>query len=461
MDHSTKLPVRVKFALTCGEFSKNTLNILNTFFLLWFYTDVANIPAKAATVIMLIARVWDAVNDPMMGYFVDKTKSKEGRCRFWLKYFSVPAGVLIALSYTVPGLSENGMIIWVAVTYILQGMAQTITNIPINTLLARLTDDRNERVKLGQWRGFGGLFASTVITAAALPFAEFVGGGDPTEGFFGVAVVCGILYAAGFLYVYFMTKGYELSYQQEVEMHLVNEHQKFTVGQIIAAVAKNKVCMLVCFTNLCYLLYCSLQGSSMVYYLQYNLKNTDLMGYYSFLTSVIGFFAVGAMGALGKKFGNARSCALACVLLVISYGLRFITHDQITAILFICWGIEGIGTGLFANMIYQCVVDSITYGKWKTGVDNQAIIMSVFTFFQKVGLAAGTVVAASLLDIFNYKNGAPVQTETVTDLFFAEIVTIPIIIFAVLFFLFNFINRYEKKIPQMLKEIEERENAIQ
>lgn len=457
MDNQNKLPVKVKFALTLGEFSKNTLNILNTFFLLWFYTDVAKIPAAAATVIMLIARVWDAINDPMMGILVDATKSKEGRCRFWLKYFSVPAGICIILSYTVPSLSENGVIIWVGITYIFQGMAQTITNVPINTLLARLTNDRHERVKLGQWRGFGGLFASTVITSCALPFATFVGGGDPTNGFLGVAVVCGTIYAFGFLYVFFVTKGYELTYDQEKELNIRKENEKFSLKTILGALIHNKVCLLICLANFGYLIYCSLQGSAMVYYLQYNLKNTNLMGAYSVLTSVIGFLAVAAMGFLGKRFGNARSCALACLILVVSYGLRLATHDQITWILFMCWGFEGIGTGLFANMIYQSVVDSITYGRWKTGVDNEAVIMSVFTFSQKVGLAAGTVIASSLLAVFNYKAGADAQSDTVLNLFFSEIVIIPLILFAILSFLFNFINRYEKQIPTMIKELEERE----
>lgn len=72
---TTKLPVFLKFSLAVGDFSKSTLQILNAFFLLWFYTDVAKIPAAAATVIMIIARVWDAVNDPMMGVLLDKTRS--------------------------------------------------------------------------------------------------------------------------------------------------------------------------------------------------------------------------------------------------------------------------------------------------------------------------------------------------------------------------------------------------
>lgn len=455
MEQSTKLPIKVKFAMAVGDFSKSTLQILNAFFLLWFYTDIAKIPAAAATVIMIIARIWDAVNDPMMGVILDKTKSKEGRCRFWLKYVSVPAGICIALSYYAPHLNKNGLIIWIAVTYIFQGMAQTITNVPFNTLLARITTDRNERVKLGQWRGFGGMIASTLVTAIALPLVSWIGNGDQTKGFFIFAILCGIIYACGFLFVYFASKGYESSYVDEVIQDPTEA--KKSVWELLSAIAHNKIALLVCLTNLIFLIFNSLNGTSMVYYLQYNLQNTGLMSRYSLLTSVIGFFAVASMGFMGKKFGNSKTCAIASALLVLSFGLRFVTHDSNVGILMFCWGVEGIGAGLFAQMIYQCALDSMTYGKWKTGVDNEGTIMSVYTFAQKAGLAVGGIIASSLLTAYAYKPNATTQTPEVQNLFFAEIVTIPLIIFIVLFFLFLYLNKFEKKIPQMRKEIEERE----
>lgn len=456
MDTDVKVPVKLKFAFSVGEFSKATLQILNAYFLLWFYTDVAKIPAAAATVIMIIARVWDAVNDPMMGVILDKTKSKEGRCRFWLKYVSVPAGICIILSYTAPGLSKNGLIIWVAITYICQGMAQTITNVPLNTLLARVTSNRDERVRIGQWQGIGSTIASTVITASAIPIVKWIGHGDQTKGFFAFAVCCGIIYAAGFLFVYFASKGREPSYEVEKP---VLEKEKHSVGALITAVFRNKVALLVCLINIFFLIYNSFNGTSMMYYLKYNLHNTGLMSVYSVLTSVISFAAVGAMGVLGRKLGNSRTCALACLMLICSFGTRFLTHDSIRIVLYICWGVEGIGTGLFASMIYQCALDAMTYGKWKTGVDNEGTIMSVYTFAQKVGLAVGGIICSGLLTLFHYHGGAAEQSAVIQKLFFAEIVTIPLVIFIGLFFLFMYLYRYERELPRLRKEIAEREKA--
>lgn len=458
MENSQKLPIRIKFAMAYGDFGKSTLNILNAFFLLWFYTDVAKIPAAAATVIMVIAKVWDAINDPMMGVILDKTVSKEGKCRAWLKYLSVPAGICVALSYWAPHLKQSHLIIFVAITYLFQGMAQTATNVPFNTLLARITTDKDERVKLGQWRGYGNTIASVLVTATALPFVKLIGGGDQTKGFFIFAIICGVIYATSFLTVYAASKGFEEpSYKLDKnsqDERIKEEAEKQSVGAILKALVTNKYALFVCLVNIMFMIYNALNGASMVYYLQYNLHNTNLMD--STMSSVISFIAIVGMGYMGKKFGNAMSCSISSIALVISFGLRFITRDASLPILFFCWGCEGIGVGLFAQMIYQCALDSMTYGEWKSGVDNGGTIMSIFTFAQKAGLAGGGILASSLLTAFHYQASASEQSQAIQNLFFAEIVTIPLVIFIILVFAFYRLSKLEKQLPEMQAEIDAR-----
>lgn len=458
MENSQKLPIRIKFAMAYGDFGKSTLNILNAFFLLWFYTDVAKIPAAAATVIMVIAKVWDAINDPMMGVILDKTVSKEGKCRAWLKYLSVPAGICVALSYWAPHLKQSHLIIFVAITYLFQGMAQTATNVPFNTLLARITTDKDERVKLGQWRGYGNTIASVLVTATALPFVKLIGGGDQTKGFFIFAIICGVIYATSFLTVYAASKGFEEP-SYKLDKNSQDERikaEKQSVGAILKALVTNKYALFVCLVNIMFMIYNALNGASMVYYLQYNLHNTNLMGVYSTMSSVISFIAIVGMGYMGKKFGNAMSCSISSIALVISFGLRFITRDASLPILFFCWGCEGIGVGLFAQMIYQCALDSMTYGEWKSGVDNGGTIMSIFTFAQKAGLAGGGILASSLLTAFHYQASASEQSQAIQNLFFAEIVTIPLVIFIILVFAFYRLSKLEKQLPEMQAEIDAR-----
>lgn len=136
-----KLPMKIKWLFASGDFAKTLLVVMTAAYSLYFYTDVLGMDSKIVGIIILIAKIWDFINDPMMGALVDRTKSKEGKCRMWLKYMSVPGGVILALNFIVPELASSGKIIWVAVTYTLQGMASTALMIPQNTLMSRLTAD--------------------------------------------------------------------------------------------------------------------------------------------------------------------------------------------------------------------------------------------------------------------------------------------------------------------------------
>lgn len=449
---SGKLTFKVKICYAAGHFANMLLMLVNAVFLLYFYTDIIGISPAAATVIIMIARIWDAVNDPMMGILVDKKKAKEGKCRFFLRWFSVPAGICFALSYFVPDLHGSAKLIWVAVTYILQGMGSTAVSVPLFTMMARLTTDPVERAKLGQFQSFSAIIANLVVPAVTLPFINMVGHGNAQMGFSIVAIVYGIIFALGYLLTWWGTKGYE----QPDEPEMTAEKESVKIKDILSALVHNKVCLLVA---LCYLMYCiysTLMGSSLVYYLTYNLQNVGLMSMYSVLSTVTGFAPILLMVVMVKKIGNSKTTIAACLVVVIGQLVRLISHDSIIACLYFGWCMEGVGVALFGSMIRQCMIDSMVYGEWKTGVSNQAILMSILSFAQKAGQAVGGVGAAALLGIFGYVANAEQQSETVMNVFFTENVTLPMITFAISILLLCVVNKYEKKIPQMKEEIEAR-----
>lgn len=202
------LPWRVKILYAAGSFSKALLAVTMAAFMLYFYTDVCGIDPTIAATIILIAKVWDIVNDPMMGAIIDRTRSKEGKCRWWLKYMSVPGMVIVALCFFMPELTATGKIIWVAVTYVLQGMISTSLLLPFNTMISRLTSDEQQRVQLTQADGIGQILSQWMVVSLTFTFVGWLGGGDSRKGFLYVGIIYGIIYGIGHLIVYFATRGY-------------------------------------------------------------------------------------------------------------------------------------------------------------------------------------------------------------------------------------------------------------
>ena len=274
------------------------------------------------------------------------------------------------------------------------------------------------------------------------------------KGFSRVALIYAIIYGLCHLICYFGIKGYEKDYNTTSSNYESYKSTNFSIKNSFLALIKNKYCLIICLCYILYLFYISIMNSSLVYYIQYNLKDTSLMAYYSIISNVVSIAPIFIMKFLVNKFGNAKSCAIGCLITVVAEIIRLITKDQYIPILFICWALEGIGVGLCSYLITQCMFDSIIYGKWKTGVNNEAILMSTLSFSQKCGQSMGGVISAYILTLVPYVTGAKSQTQSVLNIFFIENVICPLAFYIILFTLFMYISKLEKNIPLYKKEIE-------
>lgn len=457
---AVKLPIRVKLTYGAGSFAKTMLVYLTMVFMLYFYTDVIGISEGVAATIILIAKIWDIINDPMMGAIVDKTKSKEGKCRFWLKYFSVPAGVVVALCFMMPELSQTGKIVWVAVTYTLQGMASTVLLIPLNTLMGRLSGDKQQRAHLNQIAGFYGTAAGWIVPAATLPMVSFFGGDDMQKGFMVIGIIYGILYAICHLVVFFGTRGYEPL--EFLDTSVPEEERKLEtpgMGQVLRALLKNKVWLFCIGLYFFDMIGSSIESSAQTYYFQYNLGNTNLLAVNSTVATVTGILVYVVLSWFTKHFGNSGTAAIGCALPVIGYGLRFILQDANVGVMIAGWTFSTLGAGLVGATIVLNIFDAKVYGEWKTGVNNEAILMSGFSVSYKIGMALGAPIAGYMLMMVPYVPKAAQQAESVLRLFFFENTLLPCVGFIIALFFCFAIRKYEKMLPQMEAEIEARRHA--
>lgn len=447
-----KLPAKVLASCAFYALSNNCMWMLNNYFLLFFYTDIIQIPSAAATVILLIARVWDAINDPMMGVLCDKTKSKEGKSRFWLGRVAIPAGVFVALSYFCPSWSTPGRIIWAGVAYILQGMAQTALGIPYSALIISIAPNRTDRVRIQQYTAIPSAMANFLIPALTMPFVRSFGDGHMRTGFFVLAAIIGTAYAIGSLCIYFSTKGMDPDTSRtETAGERTDEPSAL---ELIKAALQNKYCMLVTGGYMVYLLLSGIMGSTLIYYFRYYVGNENLMSVYS-TTAVIGMLlAILIMRLISKKVGNAKTCIIGAALCVLAMIPRIITGDKILPVFAVCMVLLGAGSGFIAEMMHQCKMDAATYGKLH-GADNPGVVVSIFTFAQKFGQAASSVIAAALLTVFCYKPGEE-PTSAVLKLFFAENIIFPLVIAVILIFILLAVDKMEK---QMVKDLAAAENS--
>ena len=149
-----RLSIGEKVGFGLGDTASNILYQAWSFFLMIFYTDVFGIDAKVASFMFLITRIWDMVNDPVMGMIADRTNTRWGKFRPYLLWMAIPYGVLAYAMFITPAWSQNIKIIYAYVTYILATMAYTAINIPYSSMMAVITPNPKERTTLSQYRFF-------------------------------------------------------------------------------------------------------------------------------------------------------------------------------------------------------------------------------------------------------------------------------------------------------------------
>ena len=147
-----KLSLRLKLLFSTGDLSTSIPLAILMFFQLYFMTDVAGLRPDLAGWAVGIGKLWDAVNDPLIGLLSDRVRSRFGRRRVMLLYGAAPLGLTFMLMWFVPPFSQLGLAVYYAVTFILFDTIFTIIHVSYNSLTPELTSDYDERSTLNGYR---------------------------------------------------------------------------------------------------------------------------------------------------------------------------------------------------------------------------------------------------------------------------------------------------------------------
>ncbi len=159
-----KLSFREKLGYGLGDTACHFAWDMAGMFLFFFFTDVYGISAAMAGTIMLVARVWDAISDPLIGIISDRTNTKWGKFRPYMIWFAIPMGISLVLLFTTPDYEETGKVIYAAIMYLLLSTTYTAVNLPYSALSGVMTADSAERTELNQYRFFLGFIGMFIVS---------------------------------------------------------------------------------------------------------------------------------------------------------------------------------------------------------------------------------------------------------------------------------------------------------
>lgn len=445
-----------KVSLSLASVNSYLVSGLVASYLLYFFTDIFLIPMAAVPIIMGAARVWDMINDPVMGILIDRTRiTKHGRMRKYFYYFAIPMGLLTGLLFFAPNLNGGVKILYAAVTYFAFDTLYTVVDIPLWSLISASTPNSGERAKTLSLVVLFGSIGGVIPMLAVPVFSGLMG---EKMGYFTFAALAGMFGMIALLSVY--RNGRE-------RLKPVQE-EKVPVKTVLRTALKNAPMLL---TLLASVLSCTryLLQISAVYVASYNIQSSLSAE----TVQIIMVVCVGAGMGLGMilcpmlytRFGYKKVYITFGILGAVTLGAAYLVgYGSLGKILpFLLLG--GVPLGVFSSITYPMVGDSLDYLEWKTGQRFEGFCFSLHSTMTKFNNAFAAITVSVFLVAINFKQPVldaagvavkQVQDAATLDGIYALVSLLPAIGFALSIIPMCFYKFSGKRREKILAELEER-----
>ncbi|OHB55227.1 MAG: hypothetical protein A2173_11405 [Planctomycetes bacterium RBG_13_44_8b] len=410
-----KLSTLEKVGYGFGDTASNILYQAWSFFLAKFYTDVFGISAKHAAFLFLITRIWDMINDPMMGMIADRTNTRWGKFRPYLLWVGVPYGALVYAMFITPNWGYNAKVVYAYVTYILATMAYTAINIPYSSMMAVMTPDPRERTTLSQYRFLLAFVGKLLIATLTLPLVKFFGTNSvsasysPALGYKMTMAIFGAI-ATVLLLITFLTT------RERVQPP---KGQKSDFTQDLKDVSRNTPWIILFIACIFWLTHNFIRDGSIMYYFDYvSGRGKDVLfklplGFFTldfdlattFMTiEVLGMMAGVFISTPCKKYFGKKPLVIFLALASVVLGAIFyVLPPDNFAMLGVFNFLWSVVAGAMPVFLFAMFADVTDFHEWKFGRRATGLVIAGIMFAIKMGVAVGGFLQLQLLDIFGYK----------------------------------------------------------
>ena len=410
------VPLREKIGYALGDAASGgiTWKIMSVAFPL-FFTNVFGLTFADAAALMLLARMFDVVTDPLMGSLADRTQSRWGTYRPWLIFGAIPFGIVFALLLYTPELGMTGKRVWAYGFYLLMMVCYTMVNVPYGSLLNVMTEDSDDRNQFSAFRMVGA-YAMGFVTLLTFAMVQKWAGGSAQHQYAVVGVVFGLIASVMTLACGLLTK----------ERHKPVRSEKFTFKQY-GDLFRNKPWVYMTLVAVCTNFFNGFRYAVVGYMFTYCLDGDVTVG--RFIINYTAFMAFGEVtcmifGAVSpwftRKVGSKHMAFVwaSVICVVCSIAFFFIPMDASYIWVMVAVSmLTSVGAGLYSPLLWSMYADVADYATDTYGSSSTGLIFSSGTMAQKFGGAISSSLIAFLLGVAGLVSETDILTgETVVTI---------------------------------------------
>ena len=401
-----KLSFWEKTGFSIGELAGSGFWQAVLIFLPIFYTDVFGIPATVVGTLFVIVRIFDAINDPIMGTIADRTNHRWGKFRPWLVWSSVPFGIMAFLMFYSPDLGPSGKIVYAYVTYILMMIIYTMAMIPFSALSGVMTSDYLERTSLNSYRFVLAFLGAMIVQGLFIPMVKFFGHGNDMIGYRWTLAIFGPLCILFFLIAFWST----------TERIKPVSDERNPIMDDLGDLLKNRPWVIVLLISLVTLIYISIRSAVQTYYFKYYIDNEGMVSSFMVTGTMATIVAILLTTWLTKVFDKKRLYMMCMFGVGVSSLFFYFIGPKNLFWLYTVNIIFNFMAGPSMPLLWSMMADAADYSEWKNGRRATGLVFSASTLAFKGGGAIGGAIAMFLLSYYGYQANMAQSVETLNGI---------------------------------------------
>ena len=379
-----------------GAVGKDMVYALSASYIMYYYQDILGLSATFVGFILMIARVFDAANDPFMGVVVAKTNSRWGKFRPWLFTGTILNAFVLYALFAAPAVSGKALMIYFAVMYILWGVTYTMMDIPFWSMIPAVTStikDRENLSVVGRTCAGVGYALINVFTVMAV---SKLGSGIERTGFRLFALIIAILFVIFILFTCFTI------HEQKVE-----NMQITSVKEMFKALFNNDQAIVTVVTIVLINSALYITSNLLIYFFKYDIGGTTWKDAYTLFTSVGGISQILGMMVvypiLRSKLSNTIIFKLGLCLAIFGYAfllaLCLLGYSSVLTMLMVPGVMIFVANGILTVLTTVFLANTVDYGEVKTGHREESVIFSMQTFVVKAASGLAVFITGVSLDL--------------------------------------------------------------
>ncbi len=407
-----KLTASQKAAFGIGAVGKDMVYALSATYVMYYYQDLLGLSATFVGTILMLARVFDALNDPFMGILVAKTRTKWGRFRPWLISGTVLNAFTLYALFAAPNLKGTGLMVFFTVVYILWGVTYTMMDIPYWSMIPAITSTPADRENLSVIGRTCAGVGSALIQVGTVMAVAFLGGDSERRGFALLALIVAVLFVIA-----------EIICALKVREHDIGKMETSTVPQMFKALFRNDQAMITVLAILLINAALYLTSNLVIYFFKYDIGGTGWKGNYTLFTMVGGVFQILGMMVvyplLRRKLGNTQIFKAALGTAMLGYALIlavcFAGLSANMVLICVCGALVFAANGILTVLTTVFLSSSVDYGELKTGRREESVIFSMQTFVVKAASGLAVFITGIGLDLIGLEGDTEETGEIIAQ----------------------------------------------